>query len=137
MKQRETLAREADQKLLEAFNRGACQRVFQGATFFTRRYTDQDWLTDCEQLRRELGVWHSSDFRSTEVCGAPGEVVCVDGAVTFNKGRCALETAWSLRGGAAKLLFLVIVHDGKELQIPPSRHRELFDPPSSLPAKNV
>jgi hypothetical protein len=75
-KPREALALAGVSRLRDAFNRGACQSIWDEADLVFRiREPQQAWLSECERMRKKLGAWQSFQAHSKHGPGVPLSVV--------------------------------------------------------------
>jgi hypothetical protein len=127
-KTREASALDGVKRLREAFNQGACQSIFSEADpVFRLRQSPQDWLNECQRMRRELGRWQSFQAKLQHSPGIPLRVV-VYGEGRFSRGRRHLETVWHFDRGRAELFSLYL--DGTRVPPSPFRPRDRYmDPP--------
>jgi hypothetical protein len=124
-----TLAIEAVNNLRALFNNGGCLAIYTRAAQSFRSQPQEDWLSQCEQLRESLGPWQSFNAQSTIRCGAPEPIVCVDGSSVFARGGRRMEVAWQLNGGQAQLLWLDLLDGNHRVLIPPLPSRQYLDSP--------
>ena len=133
-KPREALALAGVSRLREAFNRGACQSIFDEADLvFRLRQSQKAWLSECERLRRNLGSWRSFQAHLAHGPGVPLSVV-VYGQAEFARGRwrarTRLETVWHFDRGRAELFSLFL--DGEPIPMrswPWDPRKRYWDPP--------
>ncbi len=135
-KQEETLALGGADKLRGLFNKGDCQTIFRYAAFAGGSYSQKRWLDDCARLRENMGIWGGFVPSSAITCGGPERIVCIDGLAQFEKGDHSLELGWSLAGGNARLLFLVVQGSSGPIRFPPLPQK-LMDCPPSRDLKDV
>jgi hypothetical protein len=129
---REKLALAGVARLREAFNQGACRRIFDDADeVFRISQPETEWLELCERMHKSLGWWRSLQAHLDHTPGVPLRVV-VYGDAEFAKGRYHLETVWHFDRGRAELFSLILYGNGEQIQIPRSplpTPRRLMDPP--------
>jgi len=132
-KPREALALAGVSRLRDAFNRGACQSIFDEADLvFRLGQSQQAWLSECERLRKKLGLWRSFQAHVTHGPGVPLSVA-VYGEAEFADGRWRTRTqigmVWHFDRGRAELFSLFL--DGEAIPTwAPSRPRDRYmDPP--------
>ena len=132
-KPREALALADVSRLRGAFNRGACQSIFDKADqVFRLRQSQHAWLSECERLRKKMGSWQSFRARVEHGPGVPLSVV-VFGEAEFANGRwrtrTQVETVWHFDHGRAELFSLF--WNGETIPMrAPSRPRDRYmDPP--------
>ena len=124
----QTLAIDEARKFREGFNKGACQAIYAEASEFFRHQPAQDWMSQCSELRERLGPWRNSNLKSAVRCGARPQIVCLDGAAVFDKGRYGLELAWTFRDGRPRLFWWMLQGGGQKTQLPPFPNpRNLID----------
>jgi len=126
-REQQTLAIDEARKFREGFNKGACQAIYDEAWEPFRHQPQQDWMSQCAELRGQLGLWRSLDVRSAITCGP--RVICLDGTAAFEKASYDLELAWTFRDGRPRLFWWVLEGGGQRTQIPPATPRNLMDPP--------
>ena len=109
-KPREALALNGASRLREAFNRGACQSIFDEADpVFRLSHPRQAWLDECERMRRRLGLWlifrtnveHGPGVPLSVVVRGEGEFV-----VSQWRTRANVVTVWHFDRGRAELFSL-------------------------------
>ena len=127
--QQRVLAVTSASALRDQFNASACQAVYGDATQGFRSQREKDWLANCEQLRTNLGTWHSFTIQSTGRCGFPDKIVCVDGLAAFEKATRSIELSWLIDNGRAKLMWIILSDKGEEQIFPGGDSRRLADPP--------
>lgn len=117
--------------LREAFNQGACQRIFDDADeVFRISQIQTEWLELCERMCKNLGLWRSFDAQWGHAHCVPLRVV-IYGEAEFAKGRYHVETVWHFDKGRAELFWMVLECDSEQIQIPPPPvfRKRLMDPP--------
>jgi hypothetical protein len=97
-------------RLRDAFNRGACQSIFDDADpVFRLIRSRQAWLDECERLRDRLGLWVIFRTNVTHSTGVPLSVT-VYGEAEFATGRwrtrANVVTVWHFDRGRAELFSL-------------------------------
>jgi hypothetical protein len=128
---REALALDGVSRLREAFNRGACQSIFDEADLvFRLRQSQQAWLSECERLREKLGSWRSFQAHLAHGPGVPLSVV-VYGEAEFAKRatQTRLETVWHFDRGRAELFSLFLDGDAIPMRSPSRPRDRYMDPP--------
>ena len=123
---------EAVGKLRDAFNvTSGCEAIYNGATPRLQSYTKEKWLTDCSQLKSDLGSWQTFRPQLIERCGMPDATICMLGDGAFAKGGRMLELIWSLDRGRAQLLSIAWPSGTEWIRIPPlpNPHRYHDTPP--------
>jgi len=130
-KPREALALVAVSRLRDAFNRGACQSIWdEAAPVFRIREPQQAWLNGCERMRQKLGAWQSYQAHSKHSPGIPLSVV-VFGEAEFARGRAHthLETVWHFDRGRAELFSLDLNGEAIPPSSPFQHGKRYLDPP--------
>jgi hypothetical protein len=119
---------QASDQLRERWNGSSCAVIYQQAAVGFRSLLLRDWLSQCEFLKAELGVWKSIESDDVTICGDPS-VVCLDGTAIFGNGRYGVEAAWMMEDNKPKLLYLSFSQNGNLIEEAPSHRRLLLDPP--------
>src|SRR6516162_1933996 len=109
-KPREALVLNGIARLRDAFNRGACQSIFDDADpVFRLIRSRQAWLDECERPRERLGLWVIFRTNVTHSTGVPLSVT-VYGEAEFATGRwrtrANVVTVWHFDRGRAELFSL-------------------------------
>ncbi|HXI42941.1 MAG TPA: hypothetical protein VNH18_18400 [Bryobacteraceae bacterium] len=133
-KSREALALDGVSRLRDAFNRGACQSIWQEADpLFRLREPQQEWMSKCDRMRQKLGALQSFQVHLRHGPDVPISIV-VYGEGEFARGRsCAptyLETVWHFDQGRTELFSLYL--NGEAIPAPswPLKPGERYqDPP--------
>jgi len=125
---RKVLIRQASDQFRERWNDSGCALIYQQAAAGFRSQPLRDWLSQCEFLKAELGVWKSIDTDEVTICEGTGGVVCLDGTAIFGKGRYGVEATWMIKDNKPNLLYLRFSQNGKLIEEAPSRRRPLLDP---------
>ncbi len=131
---------EAANDFRQSFNSGACRPIYDRAAAYFRSEESEDWLHDCQRLRKELGSWRDFRVVLTRRCGKPDVVICLAGSADFEKQTTEVGIDIVLDGDRA-LLRSLSIRDGDQhwTQIPrlplpfPQWRRRWIDPP---PAKS-
>jgi len=129
--ERKVRIRQASDQLRERWNGSGCALIYQQAAVGFHSLPLRDWLSQCEFLQGELGVWKSIDTDEVTICGSPANVVCLDGTATFVKGRYVVEAVWMMNDNKPNLFYLSFSQNGNLIEEAPSRRPLLLDPPSS------
>jgi hypothetical protein len=141
-KPREALALDGVSRLRDAFNRGACQSIFDEADrVFRLRQSQEAWLSECGRLREKLGSWRSFRAHLGHGPGVPLSVV-VYGEAEFAKGRwrasTQVETVWHFDEGRAELFSLFLDGEAIPMRLWPLDPRNRYqDPPPKRNRKPV
>lgn len=130
LQQQRTSAIVAANNLLKLFDKGACDMVYQQASAQFRSQAPNDWVGQCEQLRKKIGPWRTFTADWWTPCGSGG-AWCLEGTAVFGKDRYYMVTGWLLKNGSPRLLYLSFARGGRQLEtIPPlGPQRILVDPP--------
>lgn len=101
------MAAEAMNNLREAFNRGDCGSIYDNASGpFRRLESDLVWLARCEDLRKLMGAWVSSEIQVTDT---PQDILLhANGTAVFEAEACQLESAWTIEDGQPRLFRLIL-----------------------------
>src|SRR5690242_10026766 len=132
---REAMAREGIKRLREAFNRGACQSIFDEADLsFRLRQSRQAWLDKCADLRRKLGMWRSFEAHVAQSRGVPLSIV-LDGEAEFAGGRASVhekvQTVWHFDHGRAELFSMHLNGEAiPSYSWPVNPRKRYLDPPA-------
>jgi hypothetical protein len=122
---------QASDQVRERWNDSGCALIYQQAAVGFRSQPLRDWLSQCEFLKAELGVWKSIEADEVTICEGTGGVLFLDGTAIFGKGRYGVEAAWMMKDNKPNLLYLSFSQNGNLIGEAPSRRPMLLDPPSS------
>ena len=118
-------------RLREALNSGACQRVHvEAAEGFRGLVSRQDWMLRCEEMRMGLGFWNNIEIRETRTWES--FTVGLEADAWFANGVYRMSTVWRLENGRAHLFTLHLDGNGRQIHIPnpwPGFQRQHVDPP--------
>jgi hypothetical protein len=121
---------DATAKLREVFNGDrACESIFEAATQSLRSVGKTAWLTECDQVRADWGIWESFVPTATIRCGLPDVVVCVDGTGVFAKGHRTLELIWMLDSDRSRIVNLRWKIGALWMDLLPHERRHFDSPP--------
>ena len=130
-KPREVLAWAAVSRLRDAFNRGACQSIWDEADpVFRIREPQQAWLSECERMRNKLGAWQSFQGHSKHSPGVPLSVVVYgEGEFARSHAHTHLETVWHFDRGRAELFSMNLNGEAIPPASPFQPGKRYLDPP--------
>ncbi len=106
-------------RLREAFNRDACNAIYDDASGgFRDAIPRAEWAKQCGTLRTQLGRWQDYEVALHEipVKHAAGYTQ-LEGRARFAQGEYLLTSWWSLGGERAELLSLCLDQHGEKLWI--------------------
>jgi hypothetical protein len=132
--QQKILAAKAIEQLRVVFSAGACQSIYDNAAKAFRSQTEEDWLYQCDRLRKTLGEWRSFSVRSLETYQSTpakrnsNQLLLIEVSAQFSKTTRTLGMTWTLNADAMQLTSLTLEERGEWIQIP-ARGGKLTDPP--------
>jgi hypothetical protein len=132
--EKETIAASAILELRQMFNKGECASVYAEADPAFRSQSEKNWVSQCEQLRHDLGAWQSFRGKGAEQGLVDPRLRLVTGEAVFASGAYHLEMLWNVSVLPARLCFLQLGTDPNVITIPPSKRHGPNDAPTLPPA---
>ena len=118
-KQRD-MAIDATRQLQQQYNDRTCKQIYEDASsYFHRHEPLEQWLADCQEMRRRFGEWRdfTPEMSNDYPFGRVG-VVWVSGPARFDTGTVRMRVDWDLAQGRAALFNVQIEHNNERSSIP-------------------
>jgi len=107
-------------RLQAAWNRGACEEIFDNADgYFRRNQVRDNRLRQCAELRQQLGSWHSFQVKQTVTWPVgPVGIVWASGTADFDHGTHPFRADFNMKSSTARLWNMRLELEDRVVQIP-------------------